>query len=142
MPLYLESFGDRFSASLTGKQKVVFDVKEENVPSANKMEAANMYNHDGKILGKITYAILPEHRIEIQGFAIDDWSEKSNTGARMLKWFVGFMRRRNVASISGGIFSTDTRTADKLDMFRAEGFEIKEVGSMAGHNEYHVELIL
>jgi hypothetical protein len=142
MPLYLESFGDRLSASFTGMQKVVFDVREENLPSSNKMEAANMYNREGKILGKITYALLPEHKVEIQGFAIDDWSEKARTGERMLRWFVGFMRRRGMVSISGGIFSTDTRTADKLDMFRTQGFEIKEVGSMAGHNEYHIELIL
>jgi hypothetical protein len=52
------------------------------------------------------------------------------------------MRKRGINEIVGGIFSTDTRTSDKLDMFRAEGFSIKEVGSMAGHNEYHVELLL
>jgi len=142
MPLYLESFGDRLSARFTGKPKVVFEVKEENLPSSNKIEAAHMYNRDGKILAKITYAILPENTVEIQGFAIDDWSEKADTGLRILKWYVGFMRRRGYSSISGGIFSTDTRTADKLEMFRGLGFSIKEMGSMAGHNEYRVELVL
>jgi hypothetical protein len=146
MALYQESFGDRVSARLTGKTAVYFDVKEENLPSPNKMEAANMYNDAGKILAKITYAIIPvsetEKKVEIQGFAIDDWNEKSRTGERLLKWYIGFMRKRGYAAIAGGIFSTDTRTADKLDMFRNEGFEIKEIGSMAGHNEYHIELIL
>ena len=142
MPLYLESLGERISASLTGRPKVVFDIKEENLASSNKMEAANMYNREGKILGKITYAILPDNSVEIQGFAIDDWTEKHHTGNRMLAWYVGFMRKRGYMKIIGGIFSTDTRTADKLEMFRQEGFEIKEMGSMAGHNEYHVELLL
>jgi len=142
MPLYMESLGERISASLTGRPKVVFDVKEENLASSNKMEAVNMYNREGKILGKITYAILPSNSVEIQGFAIDDWTEKHRTGNRMLAWYIGYMRRRGFMSITGGIFSTDTRTADKLEMFRQEGFEIKEMGSMAGHNEYHVELVL
>ncbi len=142
MPLYMESFGEDLSARLTGRPRVVFDVKEENLASSNKMEAASMFNREGKILGKITYAILPSNSVEIQGFAIDDWTEKNRTGNRMLAWYIGYMRRRGFMSITGGIFSTDTRTADKLEMFRQEGFEIKEMGSMAGHNEYHVELVL
>jgi N-acetylglutamate synthase-like GNAT family acetyltransferase len=142
MPLYLESFGENLSARLTGRPKVVFDVKEENLASSNKVEAASMYTRDGKILGKVTYAILPDNSVEIQGFAIDDWIEKNRTGNRMLVWFIGHARKRGFMKITGGIFSTDTRTADKLEMFRQEGFEIKEMGSMAGHNEYHVELLL
>jgi N-acetylglutamate synthase-like GNAT family acetyltransferase len=101
-----------------------------------------MYNMKGKVLGKITYEVMPDKKVEIQGFAIDDWTPKERNGQRILKWFVGHMRKRGVNEIMGGIFSTDTRTSDKLDMFRAEGFTIKEVGSMAGHNEYHVELLL
>ncbi len=142
MPLYLESFGEGLSARLTGRPRVVFDVKEENLASANKVEAASMYNREGKILGKITYAIMSDNSVEIQGFAIDDWTEKHRTGNRMLAWYIGHMRKRGFLKITGGIFSTDTRTADKLEMFRQEGFEIKEMGSMAGHNEYHVELLL
>jgi len=142
MPLYLESMGDSISARLTGRPRVVFDVKEENLASANKVEAASMYTRDGKILGKITYAIMPDNSVEIQGFAIDDWTEKNHTGRRMLAWYIGYVRKRGFLKITGGIFSTDTRTADKLEMFRQEGFEIKEMGSMAGHNEYHVELLL
>jgi hypothetical protein len=142
MPLYMESLGDKLSATFSGRSKVVFDVKEENLPSSNKIEAVHMYNMEGKILGKITYEILPDKKVEIQGFAIDDWSPKDRNGQRILRWFVGFMRKRGTNEIAGGIFSTDTRTSDKLDMFRAEGFSIKEVGSMAGHNEYHVELLL
>jgi hypothetical protein len=138
----MESFGDKLAATFSGRSKVVFDVKEENLPSSNKIEAVHMYNMEGKILGKITYAILPDKNVEIQGFAIDDWSPKEHNGQRILKWFVGLMKKRGVNEITGGIFSTDTRTSDKLDMFRAEGFSIKEVGSMAGHNEYHVELLL
>lgn len=142
MPLHLEGFGDRLGASLGGRGKVYFDVKEENLPSSDKIEAVSMYNDQGKILGKITYALLPDQKAEIQGFAIDDWNPKARNGQRMLRWYVNFMRRRRMNVIAGGIFSTDTRTSDKLDMFRSEGFEIKEVGSMAGHNEYHVELLL
>jgi len=142
MPLYFEGIGDRLANSLGGRSKVVFDVKEENLPSANKIEAVHMYNMEGKILGKITYAILPDKKVEIQGFAIDDWNPKAHNGQRVLRWYINFMKKRGINVISGGIFSTDTRTSDKLDMFRAEGFEIKEVGSMAGHNEYHVELLL
>jgi N-acetylglutamate synthase-like GNAT family acetyltransferase len=142
MPLYTEGFGDSLAAKFGGRGKVIFDVKEENLPSSNKIEAAHMYDMKGKILGKITYAILPDKKVEIQGFAIDDWNPKAHNGQRILKWFVGQMRKRGINEIVGGIFSTDTRTSDKLDMFRAEGFSIKEVGSMAGHNEYHVELLL
>jgi hypothetical protein len=138
----MEGLGDKMAATFGGRSKVVFDVKEENLPSSNKIEAANMYNMEGKILGKITYAILPDKKVEIQGFAIDDWNPKERYGPRILKWFVGFMKKRGVNEIAGGIFSTDTRTSDKLDMFRTEGFTIKEVGSMAGHNEYHIELLL
>lgn len=146
MPLYMEGFGDNLSARLTGRPRVVYEVREENLASANKVEAVSMYNRDrenqGKILGKITYAILPDNSVEIQGFAIDDWTPKHNTGNRILSWFVRYIRKRGFMKISGGIFSTDTRTADKLEMFREEGFDIKEMGSMAGHNEYHVEYIL
>ena len=142
MPLYLEGFGDRLGASFGGRGKVVFDVKEENLPSSDKIEAVSMYNEQGKILGKITYALLKDQKAEIQGFAIDDWDPKARNGQRMLRWYVNFMRKRRMNAVTGGIFSTDTRTSDKLDMFRAEGFEIKEVGSMAGHTEYHVELLL
>jgi len=139
MPLFMESFGENLSARLTGRPRVVFEVKEENLASSNKVEAVSMYNREGKILGKITYAILPDNSVEIQGFAIDDWTPKHNTGNRMLAWYVRYMRKRGFMKITGGIFSTDTRTADKLEMFRQEGFDIKEMGSMAGHNEYHVE---
>lgn len=143
MPTYqFEPAGDRLANSLAGRGKVVFEVKEENLPSANKMEALSMYNVSGKILGKMTYALLPDSKAEIQGFAIDDWDPKSRNGQRMLRWFVNYMRKKGMDAIQGGIFSTDTRTADKLDMFRAEGFEIKEMGSMAGHTEYHVELLM
>jgi len=139
MPLFMESFGENLSARLTGRPRVVFEVKEENLASSNKVEAVSMYNREGKILGKITYAILSDNSVEIQGFAIDDWTPKHNTGNRMLAWYVRYMRKRGFMKITGGIFSTDTRTADKLEMFRQEGFDIKEMGSMAGHNEYHVE---
>ena len=142
MPLYTEGFGDSLAAKFGGRGKVIFDVKEENLPSSNKIEAAHMYDMKGKILGKITYAILPDKKVEIQGFAIDDWEPKARNGQRMLRWFISYMRRKGMDAIQGGIFSTDTRTADKLDMFRAEGFEIKEMGSMAGHTEYHVELLM
>jgi len=142
MPLYTESFGEGLAATFSGRSKVVFDVKEENLQSENKIEAIHMYNMKGKVLGKITYEVMPDKKVEIQGFAIDDWTPKERNGQRILKWFVGHMRKRGVNEIMGGIFSTDTRTSDKLDMFRAEGFTIKEVGSMAGHNEYHVELLL
>jgi hypothetical protein len=136
MPLYLEDFGDRMAATFGGRGSVVFEVKEENLPSANKIEAVNMYNKEGKILGKITYAILPDNKVEIQGFNIDDWTAKLKYGPRLLKWYVSRMRRRGFMSVMGGIFSTDTRTHDKLEIFKEQGFLIKEMGSMAGHTEY------
>lgn len=142
MPLYMEDFGDRMAATFGGRGSVVFEVKEENLPSANKMEAVNMYNKEGKILGKITYALLPDQKVEIQGFNIDDWTEKFRYGSRLLKWYVGRMRKRGFVSISGGIFSTDTRTHNKLEIFKDLGFQVKEMGSMAGHTEYQVMMEL
>ncbi|MBM4250306.1 MAG: hypothetical protein FJ149_13000, partial [Euryarchaeota archaeon] len=94
MPLFMESFGENLSARLTGRPRVVFEVKEENLASSNKVEAVSMYNREGKILGKITYAILSDNSVEIQGFAIDDWTPKHNTGNRMLAWYVRYMRKR------------------------------------------------
>jgi len=142
MPLYMEDLGDRMAASFGGRGSVVFEVKEENLPSANKMEAVNMYNKEGKILGKITYAILPDNKVEIQGFSIDDWNVKLKYGARLLKWYVSRMRKRGFETVTGGIFSTDTRTHDKLELFKEQGFKVKEMGSMAGHNEYQVVMEL
>ncbi len=63
MKLYLESFGEGVSARMTGKPQVAFEVKEENLASSNKVEAVSMYTRDGKILGKITYAILPDNTV-------------------------------------------------------------------------------
>ncbi len=141
-PLLLEGFGDRLRARLAGRGMVVFDVREENLPSAHKIESATMYTTKGKPLAKLTYSLLPENLVEIQGFSIEDWSERTRAGQRLLRWFVGYIANRGYLKISGGIYSTDTRTADKLDIFRAEGFEIKEMGSMAGHTEYQVMLEL
>ncbi|MEM2868858.1 MAG: hypothetical protein QW379_00340 [Thermoplasmata archaeon] len=142
-PLLMEAFADRLAARLSGRGMVVFDVREENLPSAHKIESATMYSVETKRpMAKLTYALLPDNKVEIQSFNIEDWSEKARAGQRLLRWFVRYIAARGVTTIAGGIYSTDTRTADKLDMFRAEGFEIKEMGSMAGHTEYQVLLEL
>lgn len=140
--LLLESFVERLRARLARRGMVVFDVREENLPSAHKIESATMYTTRGRPLAKLTYSLMPDDKVEIQGFSIEDWSEKTRAGQRLLRWFVGYISSKGFMRISGGIYSTDTRTADKLDMFRAEGFEIKEMGSMAGHTEYQVFLEL
>ena len=142
-PLLIEGFFDRLSARLSGRGMVVFDIREENLPSAHKIESATMYSTATKRpMAKLTYGLLPDNRVEIQSFNIEDWSEKARAGQRLLKWFIKYISGRGYTTIAGGIYSTDTRTADKLDMFRSEGFEIKEMGSMAGHTEYQVLLEL
>jgi len=45
-------------------------------------------------------------------------------------------------AITGSIFSTDTKTGDKLDVFKSQGFNVREKGAMAGHREYTVEIEL
>jgi hypothetical protein len=145
MKLYMEAFGDRMAAMFGGKGKVFFELREENVPSAVKIESIKMYEKKGKEardLGKIIYAIHPDKKVEIQGFHIEDWNEKCAFPGRMLKFFVGRMKKRRMDQIIGGIFSTDTKTGDKLDIFKGAGFTVREKGAMAGHMEYHVEIEL
>ncbi|MEW5760527.1 MAG: hypothetical protein AB1779_07160 [Candidatus Thermoplasmatota archaeon] len=140
MPIYLEGFSDRMKGLVKGWSKVYFEVKEENLPSANKIEVIRMFNKKGRMLGKITYELTPDLTVKIQGFSIDDWSKKENFGHRLLKWYIDHIRKRNFQAIEGGIYSTDARTSDRLDIFKAFGFDVRELGSMAGHTEYKVEL--
>jgi hypothetical protein len=145
MKLFMEPFGDRMSAMFGGKGKVFFELREENVPSAVKIESIKMYEKKGKEardLGKIIYAIHPDKKVEIQGFHVEDWTPKGEFPYRMLNFFVVRMRKRKMHTIIGGIFSTDTKTGDKLDVFKTQGFTVREKGAMAGHMEYHVELEL
>lgn len=145
MKLYMEGFGDRMKATFGGMGKIFFELREENVPSALKIESVKMYEKRGKEardLGKIIYAIHPDKKVEIQGFHVEDWNEKSRFPYRMLKFFVIRMRKRRMHTITGGIFSTDTKTGDKLDVFKTQGFTVREKGSMAGHMEYQVEIEL
>ncbi len=75
MKLYMESFGSRWKATFKGMGKIFFEVKEENVPSALKIESVKMYEKKGKEardLGKIIYAIHPDKKVEIQGFHVED----------------------------------------------------------------------
>jgi hypothetical protein len=145
MQLYMEPFGDRMAALFGGKGRVFFELKEENVPSAVKIESLKMYERKGqeaRDLGKIIYAIHQENNVEIQGFHIEDWTPKNQFPLRMLKFFVVRMRKRRMHAISGSIFSTDTKTGDKLDVFKSQGFNVREKGAMAGHREYTVEIEL
>jgi hypothetical protein len=145
MKLHMERFGDRMSAMFGRRGRVFFEIREENVPSSVKIESLRMYEKKGKearSLGKIVYAIHPDKRVEIQGFHVEDWAEKNQFPYRMLKWFVHHMRKRRMIRIEGGIFSTDTKTGDKLDVFKTQGFNVREMGAMAGHIEYHVEMEL
>jgi len=145
MQLYMESFGDRMAAMFGGKGQVFFEVKEENVPSSVKIESLKMYQKKGqeaRDLGKIIFAIHQDNKVEIQGFHIEDWTPKNSFPLRMLKFFVSRMKKRKMNMITGSIFSTDTKTGDKLDIFKSQGFAVREKGAMAGHREYLVELEL
>jgi len=145
MQLYMEPFGDRMAAMFGGKGRIFFELKEENVPSAMKIESLKMYEkkgQDARDLGKIIYAIHTDQKVEIQGFHVEDWAPKNQFPMRMLKFFVSRMRKRRMHGISGSIFSTDTKTGDKLDVFKSQGFNVREKGAMAGHREYTVEIEL
>ncbi|MEM2977545.1 MAG: hypothetical protein QXW06_07855, partial [Thermoplasmata archaeon] len=86
-PLLMEAFADRLAARLSGRGMVVFDVREENLPSAHKIESATMYSVETKRpMAKLTYALLPDNKVEIQSFNIEDWSEKARAGQRLLRW--------------------------------------------------------
>lgn len=124
--------------------KLFFEVREENVPSSVKIETVRMYEKtkagDARLIGRMTYALHPDARVEIQGFHIEDWDEKAKFASRFVKWFQWFARKkRKGGALTGGIFSTDTRTGEKLEAFRSLGFSVKEAGSMAGHSEYVLE---
>lgn len=124
--------------------KVFFEVREENVPSAAKLESVRMFEKRGKdeakVIGKMTYAVHADLKVELQGFHMENWDEKERYASRFIKWFLWFARKKRKATqIVGGIFSTDTRTGEKLEAFRSHGFSVKEMGSMAGHSEYQLE---
>ncbi len=142
--LYEESFGDRLSATFGGRGKVVFEVVDERGISQAPAFTIRLYQYSTsqapKVLGQMAFLVHPDRRAEIQSFTIEDWSEKGMYGNRLIKWFIGFVRRKKKArSINGQIFGTDMHTGKKLDVFRAFGFDIREMGSMAGHMEYAVE---
>ena len=150
MRLYMEPFGDRWGNMLGGRGAVYFELVEENVPTTVKTETIKMYEKTkteageraARTLGKIVYTIDAEKKVEIQGFHIEDWNDKKKFPYRLLAFFVYQMRRKRAKSIVGGVYSTDTKTGEKLDVFKSNGFQVREMGAMAGHNEYHVEIEL
>lgn len=137
----MESFGSRLSNGLAGRGRVVFEVKEENFPSTNKIESSIMYDKQGKRLGTIQYEITPEKKAVIQIFSVEDWSPRYRYPNRFLKWYVENTYSRGMVAVEGNIFSTDTHTHERLEVFRGEGFEVQEMGAMAGHMQYFVKLV-
>ena len=142
--LYPEGFGDRLSASFGGRGKVVFEVIDERGMGPVPAFTIRMYQYstkqEPKVLGQVGFVVHPDRRAEIQSFGIEDWNETGMFGHRLLKWFIGYARsKKRVKSINGQIFGTDMHTGKKLDVFRSFGFDIREMGSMAGHMEYAIE---
>jgi hypothetical protein len=61
---------------------------------------------------------------------------------RLLKWFVVEMRLGGLRSIEGSLFGLSASGHDKLVLFRENGFEMMEMGTMTGRSEYSIKKLL
>lgn len=137
-----ESFPDNIISLLRGREKVFFEIREEANNQGSILKTARMYDAGGRILGSIAYELTPDDRALVHNFQVESWSQRSMYPQRLLKWFVVEMRLGGLRSIEGSLFGLSASGHDKLVLFRENGFEMMEMGTMTGRSEYSIKKLL
>jgi len=137
-----EPFPDSFISLLRRRDKVFFEVRVEAENSGTAFKTVRMYDVGGRVLGSIAYELIPDNRALIHGFQVENWSQRSMHPQRLLRWFIGEMRLEGMVSIEGSLFGLSASGHDKMMLFKENGFEIMEMGTITGRSEYSIKKVL
>ena len=122
------------------KVKVIFEIKYEYSDPTGDIKSINMYDETGRKLGRLEF-LSNGKRAVLRSFSMIDWSVPEYQ-RQLLKRFISLVKKEGVSLIEAELYDVDSRTPEKLQLFRNVGFDIRGGGSHTGYAHYYLTMKL
>ncbi|UCH89545.1 MAG: hypothetical protein JSV49_02545, partial [Thermoplasmata archaeon] len=114
----------------------MYEIKYESTDPNVESKSINMYDEEGKALGRLQYTINGG-TAQIGTFSINEW--QNLYAERLLSRFLVHMKRRKVNQVSVELYHTDNTSHKKLLLFKSKGFIVESGGNITGYHQYFLK---
>lgn len=103
--------------------------------ATGEVRSITMYDGDsGRRMGSLEYEI-DGSKVKVNGFSFDDWSDKRMPQG-FINYFIKKMKKRGVKKVEVELYDVDSKTHDKLTVFKDLKFDTDTTGNMTGYQSW------
>lgn len=125
----------KIKTGLFSGKNVGYESKLIRPTATGEVRSITMYDGDsGRRMGSLEYEI-DGSKVKVNGFSFDDWSDKRMPQG-FINYFLKKMKKRGVKNVEVELYDVDSKTHDKLSVFKELKFDTDTTGNMTGYQSW------